>query len=672
MDQWRRRTQGFGIFLGVLGTVMMAGAGNASGPSMDGLQGVVRVHAAQTGPRGLVNGTIFGTYAREQYSAENSVRGQGEVVKFAGSTLSLAYAPTPFVELALQGALEDQIVIPGVGDQTSEAGLRGIAFGLKSILTPADRNVWKLAAEVNLATATGNENALVGSWNPDGLDLGGRLALTYTQPRESKTPPVRAHVNAGFLSRTGEFDETAWATTSQGATPSHLVLHGDQFIYGAAVEVPMPRRTTFFAEWSGEYDVNANAPLSDNPMRVTPGLRWTGKGGTFSALAGWELSVASEESGPGGQLVAGISLGGYVAPARGQVIGVVRDANTGEPIPGAKVLARNEGSRAATTDVSGNFTAEIEEGYAVLDLSAEGYVGKTRVVEIQGQDELVLDLVLSKENIFGSVEGFVQDGENGTPVAARVRVVGEETWSDCDVEGSFALHGVPSGEVDLEFEARGYLSRIIPLQVAQGNTVPVRASLDRDEHFTLGVFSGSVRDAATGEPLGATVVLGEPAGKTIQAEEGTGTFDLELEAGTYEVTFSRAGYLAKTETIHVLEKRTQEREVVLTPLPSSLALQGAVFDAGSATIKRESLASLDEAGKFLLENPDVRVVIRGNGDAEGGETPEELAQRRADAVLKYLVVSYGIDPLRLRAVPGSGNNANPTVELRVDEDWAAE
>ncbi len=646
----------------------------ASGPSLDGLSGVVRVHAADVAAPGYFAGSMYALYAREQFGAAQSPRGQNETVKFGGSTLSLLYAPTSFVELALGGDLEGQFVTPGVGESTSQLGLGMVSVGVKTLLTPADRTVWRLAAEFGAGTSTGDANALVGSWDPDGFDLEGRLALTFTQPRVDRAPPLRAHANAGFLSRTGSFDEAAWAATSAGAAPGRVVLHGDQFLYGAAIEVPAPRRLTVFTEWSGEYDLNAGAPFSENPMHLTPGVRWAGNGGGLVATAGWEISVASEESGPGGQFVAGLTFGGYAAPVSGRVAGIVRDAETGEPIAGAKILARGA-ARPEITDSEGRFTADLEEGYIVLDLAADGFAPRTRVVEVKGHDAIDIELALSRHNPLGTVQGHVRDGVDGAPVTARVRVRGTEEWVDSDPEtGAFTLSRVSEGEATLEFDARSYVLGTSTVRVAAGEIAAVDATLQRDDNYLVGQVAGTVRDAVSGQPIDATILVGGPVAGSIPVDPSTGAYSADLDAGTYTLTIARAGFLSKTETIRVLERKSLAHEIELTPLPSNLALDGALFDAGSATIKRESFAALDEAGKFLLENPDVRVVIRGHADPNAPPaSSEDLGQRRADAVMKYLVVSYGIDPVRLRAVASQEAAGSPgAVELKVETEAEAD
>jgi outer membrane protein OmpA-like peptidoglycan-associated protein len=69
------------------------------------------------------------------------------------------------------------------------------------------------------------------------------------------------------------------------------------------------------------------------------------------------------------------------------------------------------------------------------------------------------------------------------------------------------------------------------------------------------------------------------------------------------------------------------------------------FDYNSADISAKSLTSVQALGKALT-NPDLKgstFVVAGHTDAAGGESyNQDLSERRADAIKKYLVDRYGI------------------------------
>jgi outer membrane protein OmpA-like peptidoglycan-associated protein len=94
------------------------------------------------------------------------------------------------------------------------------------------------------------------------------------------------------------------------------------------------------------------------------------------------------------------------------------------------------------------------------------------------------------------------------------------------------------------------------------------------------------------------------------------------------------------------------------------------FDYNSADISSRSLSSVQALGKALT-NPDLKgstFVVAGHTDAAGGEAyNQELSERRADSIKKYLVDKYGINGTDLVTV-GYGKSklkdpANPLAEV---------
>lgn len=75
------------------------------------------------------------------------------------------------------------------------------------------------------------------------------------------------------------------------------------------------------------------------------------------------------------------------------------------------------------------------------------------------------------------------------------------------------------------------------------------------------------------------------------------------------------------------------------------------FDFDKATIKPESYPLLDDVAKVLRNNPHVkRVEVAGHTDDKGDDKYNvKLSQARVESVVKYLVVTGGIDAARLSA-----------------------
>ena len=75
------------------------------------------------------------------------------------------------------------------------------------------------------------------------------------------------------------------------------------------------------------------------------------------------------------------------------------------------------------------------------------------------------------------------------------------------------------------------------------------------------------------------------------------------------------------------------------------------FDFDKAVIKKEFYPNVDATGAYLKKNEKVKITLDGWTDYKGTDAyNKKLSQRRADAVKKYLVDKYKIDPARITAV----------------------
>jgi outer membrane protein OmpA-like peptidoglycan-associated protein len=98
------------------------------------------------------------------------------------------------------------------------------------------------------------------------------------------------------------------------------------------------------------------------------------------------------------------------------------------------------------------------------------------------------------------------------------------------------------------------------------------------------------------------------------------------------------------------------------------------FDYNSADISAKSLAAVQTLGK-ALSNPDLRgstFVVAGHTDAAGGEGyNQELSERRADSIKRYLTEKFGINGTDLVTVgygkskPKDGANPMDPANRRV-------
>jgi outer membrane protein OmpA-like peptidoglycan-associated protein len=81
-----------------------------------------------------------------------------------------------------------------------------------------------------------------------------------------------------------------------------------------------------------------------------------------------------------------------------------------------------------------------------------------------------------------------------------------------------------------------------------------------------------------------------------------------------------------------------------------VATQGILFATNSDRIRPESTPTLQEIGAMLQEHPELRLRIEGHTDSDGDEAyNQDLAERRAAAVKRFLVERYGTEEARLES-----------------------
>ena len=133
----------------------------------------------------------------------------------------------------------------------------------------------------------------------------------------------------------------------------------------------------------------------------------------------------------------------------------------------------------------------------------------------------------------------------------------------------------------------------------------------------------------------------------------------EYSAG---LTFVFGGRQAKAAAIAPAAAPVQEpvvQEPPLEPVPAAeptpghykycITLQGE-FDIDQAIIRPEYREEIAQVGEFMKKYPTTTAVIEGHTDNVGSYNHNmDLSQRRADAVVNYLVEKYGIDRSRLTA-----------------------
>ena len=101
---------------------------------------------------------------------------------------------------------------------------------------------------------------------------------------------------------------------------------------------------------------------------------------------------------------------------------------------------------------------------------------------------------------------------------------------------------------------------------------------------------------------------------------------------------------------------------------SPLSKRSVFFDLDSYIVKDEFKALLEQHGKFLAANPQIKMLIQGNADDRGSrEYNLALGQKRAEAVKKALLLNGGRED-QVEAV--SLGEEKPRCTEQAEECWA--
>jgi outer membrane protein OmpA-like peptidoglycan-associated protein len=123
----------------------------------------------------------------------------------------------------------------------------------------------------------------------------------------------------------------------------------------------------------------------------------------------------------------------------------------------------------------------------------------------------------------------------------------------------------------------------------------------------------------------------------------------------------------------VLEVQAMKQDVAAADLYTTLEKEGHValyinFDFAKATIKPDSIPTLDEVAKMMSDNADLKLSVEGHTDNVGkAKANRALSEERAKSVVAALV-KRGVDAKRLQAV-GHGHT-KPIADNTTEEGRA--
>lgn len=427
--------------------------------------------------------------------------------------------------------------------------------------------------------------------------------------------------------------------------------------YGAAVELAA-EGLAFFAEITSQQPEGSQGIFdTDNGrVRLTPGV-------TFGSPRGFALSLGYtfglSDATPN-ELIFGMNIATPFfrkAPVVwGQFSGSVIDAATKKPLVATVEFPENPKLKSVTTDEAGLlFLKRVPVGVLKVRITADGYRPLETFVNVEAKPKEPVRIEMYPLVTYGIFAGVVTDARSGRPLAAKI------TFADAEIEpfmsdgntGAFRQDNIPVGTYTVTVSAEGYFESRMTIQIEE-NRVTNR-SFALNPLTVKSTVTGTVTDRGTGQPLAAKLKIKDAATGNVFTEvdndPGTGVYVTELPAGAYAITVSSEGYIDQSAALVVEQDKPVTRNFTLVKVGTTVTLKGIYFDFNKATIKiPESQEALQAAYTILKENPTIKVEIQGHTDNVGSdEYNQRLSERRAWAVVNYLVQQMGVDAARLIA-----------------------
>ncbi|QSQ15717.1 carboxypeptidase regulatory-like domain-containing protein [Myxococcus landrumensis] len=263
----------------------------------------------------------------------------------------------------------------------------------------------------------------------------------------------------------------------------------------------------------------------------------------------------------------------FLTPSLGWVEGVVRRADTGEPLVGAEVFATGESPR--QVDAEGRFRLAFAAGLRQLRARAPGHAEVSLTVYIQpGRSVHIDDFYLVPT--FGEVAGIVYDTVTRAPIAGAQVTAGDAPLAVTGADGRYQFQ-LRAQSQPIAAQAFGHSSSSLTVSVVAGK---VLEGLDLGLVPKLGQVEGVVLDAGSRLPIPGARVLVQNGPVGLTSVEGAFSFTLDSQQA--RLTVEVPGYQSLQVTPDVFPGRsTKLAPLFLSSLRGSVV--GRLVDATTGT-----------------------------------------------------------------------------------------
>lgn len=187
------------------------------------------------------------------------------------------------------------------------------------------------------------------------------------------------------------------------------------------------------------------------------------------------------------------------------------------------------------------------------------------------------------------------------------------------------------------------------------------------------VVLGKVIDRKTQQPINEVVVkMTDQNGDTKTFDSKDGMFGFNIaRAKTYVFTGDKQDYATTRASVNTMDvKRTDKDDtlsvtIYMEEIRHPFSVSNVYYDYDKATLRPESIASLDSVVGFMKDNPSLSVEVYSFTDSKGTDKyNKELSLKRAQAVIDYLTQA-GVEQSRLVAKGfGSAMPAAPNADAK--------